>query len=120
MLFERLDPAHVAPTILGAPNNLRYHLALAMGCSNDTAARALNELVEHGFADFLASDGHRPDWRPTGLARARGLPVLTGAPAYGAAVPWVSPPPAARAVHTRTPPVARGPARGAGAGARGG
>lgn len=33
-------------------------------------ARVL-ELVEHGFADFLASDGHRPDWRPTGLARAR-------------------------------------------------
>lgn len=29
------------------------------------------ELVENDFADFLASDGHRPEWRPTGLARAR-------------------------------------------------
>jgi protein-tyrosine phosphatase len=32
--------------------------------------RAL-ELVEAGFADFLASDAHRPDWRPTGHGRAR-------------------------------------------------
>lgn len=29
------------------------------------------ELIESGFADFLASDAHRPDWRPTGLALAR-------------------------------------------------
>lgn len=36
------------------------------------AARARSfELVEGGFADFLASDAHRPDWRPTGLGRAR-------------------------------------------------
>jgi protein-tyrosine phosphatase len=33
-------------------------------------ARAL-ELIEGGYADFLASDAHRPDWRPTGLGRAR-------------------------------------------------
>jgi protein-tyrosine phosphatase len=29
------------------------------------------ELIESGFADFLASDAHRPDWRPTGIGRAR-------------------------------------------------
>lgn len=32
--------------------------------------RAL-ELVEAGLAHFVASDAHRPGWRPTGLARAR-------------------------------------------------
>jgi protein-tyrosine phosphatase len=32
--------------------------------------RAL-ELLEAGHAHFVASDAHRPDWRPTGLSRAR-------------------------------------------------
>ncbi len=29
------------------------------------------ELLEAGWAHFVASDAHRPDWRPPGLARAR-------------------------------------------------
>jgi len=28
-------------------------------------------MIGDGFAHFLASDAHRPDWRPTGLSRAR-------------------------------------------------
>jgi protein-tyrosine phosphatase len=31
------------------------------------------QLVEEGFAQFVASDAHRPDWRPPGLARAYAL-----------------------------------------------
>lgn len=29
------------------------------------------EMIGAGHAHFLASDAHRPDWRPTGLSRAR-------------------------------------------------
>lgn len=29
------------------------------------------ELLEAGLVHFVASDGHRPDWRPPGLSRAR-------------------------------------------------
>lgn len=30
-----------------------------------------HRMIENGHAHFLASDAHRPGWRPTGLARAR-------------------------------------------------
>lgn len=33
--------------------------------------RAADELVEAGWARLVASDAHRPDWRPPGLSRAR-------------------------------------------------
>jgi protein-tyrosine phosphatase len=35
------------------------------------------ELLRAGFVQFVASDAHRPDWRPPGLARARAAIAAT-------------------------------------------
>jgi protein-tyrosine phosphatase len=44
------------------------------------------ELLRGGFAQFVASDAHRDDWRPPGLSRARALIAATLGDAVAEAV----------------------------------
>ena len=49
------------------------------------------ELLSGGFAQFVASDAHRDDWRPPGLSRARGMIASTLGEAIATAVTAANP-----------------------------
>ncbi len=50
---------------------LQVTAASVTGELGKPVGRVVAELFDRGLVQFVASDAHRPDWRPPGLARAR-------------------------------------------------
>ena len=67
--FLRAEP-ELARDMVGAGALLQLTAASVTGEFGRPARDAAHHLVREQLAHFVASDAHRPHWRPTGLARA--------------------------------------------------
>jgi protein-tyrosine phosphatase len=68
-----MDDDDVLTRMVEAGGHLQVTGASVCGDFGRVARDRAWALLDAGLVDFLASDAHRPDWRPPGMSRARAL-----------------------------------------------